>query len=88
MDSFMLEGWTPILLIGIGFVLAMFLVSQKVLKKTLLLISSVLSLVCLVVFIYSIVGIGGWEGMGVGIVTISVLLGIWIGTIVGVINKK
>lgn len=32
--------------------------------------------------------VGGWDGMGLGFVAISVLLGTWIGTIIGISSKK
>src|SRR5690625_6965820 len=76
MDVLMLEGWTPILLFGIAFAIVIFILSRKVSKKSLFLISSVLSLICFVVIIYSMVGVGGWEGMGLGFVTITAFLGI------------
>jgi len=88
MDVLMLEGWTPILLFGIAFAIVIFILSRKVSKKSLFLISSVLSLICFVVIIYSMIGVGGWEGMGLGFVTITAFLGIWIGTATGVIIKK
>lgn len=88
MDSFMLEGWTPIILIGIVFAIVIFLVSRKVSRKTLFKISNILSLICLIVISYSILIIGGWEGMGLGIFTFSTFIGIWIGTVIGIGNKK
>jgi len=83
MDALMLEGWTPILLFGIVFVIGMFILSRKISRKSLFSTSAVLSLICLAVIIFSAIGVGGWEGMGLGIVTITILLGIWIGTIIG-----
>lgn len=88
MDVLMLEGWTPILLIGIVVAAIIFLASRKIARKTLLLISSLLSLVCIGIVMYSIVVIGGWDGMGIGFVTITAFLGVWIGTAAGVFFKK
>lgn len=88
MDAFMLDGWTPILLVGIAFAIVIFLVSLKVSRKTLFKISNVLSLICIVAVIYSIVIIGGWTGMGVGAITVCIFIGIWIGTILGITFKK
>lgn len=68
MDALMLEGWTPILLVGIVIALIVFFISRKISRKALFFIS--------------------WEGMGLGFVTFSGFLGIWIGTIIGVITKK
>lgn len=88
MDFDMLEGWTPILLIGIVFALVIFLLSFKVSRKMLFKVSGVLSLLCFVTVIYSIVIIGGWEGMGIGAVTVCIFIGIWIGTVLGITFKK
>lgn len=88
MDAFMLDGWTPILLVGIAFAIVIFLVSRKVSRKALFKTSNILSLICIAAIIYSIVVIGGWEGMGVGAVTICIFIGIWIGTILGITFKK
>ncbi|WP_342389303.1 YesK family protein [Salinicoccus bachuensis] len=84
----MLEGWTPILLIGIVIATILFLISRRVSRKALFLTSIILSLICVGIVIYSIVVVGGWDGMGLGFVTFSGFLGIWVGTISGVIIKK
>ncbi|RLL48435.1 sodium:dicarboxylate symporter [Oceanobacillus piezotolerans] len=88
MDALMLEGWSPILLIGIVVGIIIFFISRKISRKALFLISVILSFVCVGIVIYSIEVVGGWEGMGLGLVTFSSLLGIWVGTISGVIIKK
>ncbi|WP_249872897.1 YesK-like family protein [Oceanobacillus saliphilus] len=88
MDALMLEGWTPILLIGIIVAIIFFFISRKISRKALILISIVLSLVCLGIVIYSIEVVGGWEGIGLLFVTFSGFIGIWVGTISGVIIKK
>lgn len=84
----MLDGWTPILLVGIVFAIVIYFISRKVSRKRLLLISNILSLISISIFIYSIVGIGGWEGLAVGIVAISTFVGIWLGALLGILNKK
>jgi len=88
MDALMLEGWTPILLCGIVFAIGMFITSRKVSRKSLFSTSTVLSLICIGVIIYSVIGVGGWEGMGLGLFTITILVGIWIGTVIGAISKS
>lgn len=88
MDAFMLEGWTPILLMGIAAALIIFIISRKISKKLLLQLSVVLTLICFGVYIYSMIGVGGWEGMGLGFITITVFLGIWLGTAFGMIIRK
>ncbi|MGN4125078.1 YesK family protein [Lysinibacillus sphaericus] len=88
MNAFMLEGWTPILLLGAIFIVGIYLISRKVSRKALFTVSLVLSLICLGFVIYSIFVVGGWEGMGLGFVAISVLLGTWLGTIIGISSKN
>jgi hypothetical protein len=88
MDAWMLEGWTPILLCGIVFAIGMFATSRKVSRKSLLSTSTVLSLIGVGVIIFSIIIVGGWEGMGLGLFTISSLVGIWIGTGIGTFTRS
>ena len=87
MDALMLDGWTPVLLTGIVIAIIIFFISRKISKKALFLTSIALSLICVGIVIYSIEGVGGWEGMGLGIFTLSGFIGIWIGTIIGIINN-
>ncbi|MEK5215465.1 YesK family protein [Psychrobacillus sp. FSL H8-0487] len=88
MDALMLDGWTPILLCGIVFAIVMFITSRKVSRKSLISTSTVLSLICIGVIIYSVIGIGGWDGMGLGLFMITILAGIWIGTVIGDISRS
>lgn len=88
MDALMLEGWTPILLIGIVAAIIIFLFSRKISRKSLFLISVVLSLVCVGLLVYSRKVVGGWEGIGLAFVTFSSLMGIWLGTISGILIRK
>lgn len=88
MDAFMLEGWTPILLMGAIFIVGMYFISRKVSQKSFYTVSLVLSFICFGLIVYSIFVVGGWEGMGLGLFTISVLLETWIGTIIGISSKK
>ncbi len=88
MKAFMLEGWTPILLLGVVSIVVIYFTSRKISRKALYTVSLVLSLICFGMVIYSILVVGGWEGMGLGFVAISVLLGTWIGTIIGISSKN
>lgn len=87
MNTLMLEGWMPILLLGIFFMVIIIFISRNVTKKTLYSLVFVLNLICMGVVILSIVVIGGWEGMGIGFIAISSLVGIWIGTLIGSMSK-
>ena len=88
MDALMLEGWTPILLCGIVFAIGMFVTSRKVSRKVLLSTATVLSLICIGLIIYSINGVGGWDGIGLAFLTITIFVGVWIGTFIGTISKS
>ena len=88
MNAFMLEGWTPILLLGVVCIVGMYFISRKVSRKAFYTVSLVLSLICFGLVIYSIFVVGGWEGMGLGFVAISVLVGTWIGTTIGIFGEN
>ena len=88
MDALMLEGWTPILLCGIVFAMGMFVTSRKVSRKVLLSTATVLSLICIGLIIYSIIGVGGWDGIGLMYLTVTIFVGVWIGTFIGAISKS
>lgn len=83
MDALMLEGWTPILLIGLGFAVLFIIFSRSISRKSLYSVAVISGLICIAVVIYSLIGIGGWYGVGVLFLTVTVFFGIWIGTIVG-----
>ena len=57
MDALMLDGWTPILLVGIVIAIIIFFISHKISRKALFLTSTVLSLICVGIVIYSIMDI-------------------------------
>ena len=88
MEALMLEGWTPIILCGIVFAMGMFVTSRKVSRKVLLSTATVLSLICIGLIIYSIIGVGGWDGIGLMYLTVTIFVGVWIGTFIGAISKS
>ncbi|WP_342512407.1 YesK family protein [Sporosarcina sp. FSL K6-1522] len=88
MNAFMLEGWTPILLLGILFIVGIYFVSRKVSRKALYTVSFVLSLICFGLVVFGLLVVGGWDGLGLGFVAISVLLGTWIGAVIGIFSKN
>ena len=88
MNALMLDGWTPILLCGIVFAIGMFITSRKVSRKSLFFTTTVLSVICIGVIIFSLIAVGGWEGMGLGLFTISILVGTLVGTIIGAITRS
>jgi len=87
MDVFMLEGWTPIIIFGIIFAIIMVIISFKVSKSILFLITTIISLFCIAIFIYSFGEIGGWGGLILGFYSIGAFFGTWIGGIIGLIRK-
>ncbi|MEK5185333.1 YesK family protein [Solibacillus sp. FSL W7-1324] len=88
MDALMLDGWTPLILLGILFAFMMFFIARKVSKKVLLLTSAVMTLLCLGLILFSILVVGGWEGMGLGFFAFTIFVGVWIGTLFGIIFKN
>jgi len=87
MDALMLEGWTPILLCGIIFAIGMYITSRKISRNSLFATTSVLSLICIGVIIYSVIGVGGWDGVGLVFLTITIFVGVWVGTFIGVVSR-
>ncbi|WP_339171377.1 YesK family protein [Solibacillus sp. FSL R5-0691] len=88
MDALMLDGWTPLILLGILFAFMMFFIARKVSKKVLLLTSAVMTLLCFGLILFSILVVGGWEGMGLGFFAFTIFVGVWIGTLFGIIFKN
>lgn len=84
----MLDGWTPLILLGILFAFMMFFIARKVSKKVLLLTSAVMTLLCFGLILFSILVVGGWEGMGLGFFAFTIFVGVWIGTLFGIIFKN
>ena len=87
-DALMLDGWTPIILLGVVFIVGVYFISRKVSRKAFFTVSLVVSLIGFAMLIFSIFAVGGWEGMGLGIFTLSALLGTWIGTLLSLFIKK
>lgn len=88
MDAWMLEGWTPFLLISLGTIVVVFLLSRKLARRTLYSISLGIGLLCIGAFFFSMLVIGGWDGMGIGIISICILIGTLIGTLMGGMPRK
>lgn len=71
MNILMLEGWFPILFIGIISAIGILIMSFKVSRTVLFITSSILSLICISLFFYSLTNIKRWECLAVGFITIS-----------------
>lgn len=46
-----------------------------------------MSLLCIGLILFSIFVVGGWEGMGLGFFAFTIFIGVWIGTIFGIIYQ-
>ncbi|WP_160196617.1 YesK family protein [Senegalia massiliensis] len=88
MDASILEVWFPLFFIGIIFTIGILAISFKVSRTFLYSISLILSLICIILFLFSITVIRRWEGLAIGFIAISSLIGTWIGTIIGMLIKK
>ncbi|GEL05288.1 YesK-like family protein [Rummeliibacillus sp. G93] len=88
MSTLMLAGWTPILVLGILFLMVVYFIAHKVSRKTLYSVSIILSLICIGLVIYSIYFVRGWDGLGYLFTAVSILAGTWIGTLMGLFNTK
>ena len=88
MDALMLEGWTSLLLMGIVAAISMFFISKKVSKKALFISTAILTLIGIGISIYSTEVADSWAGFGLFYLTIIIILGVWIGTIIGAMSKQ
>lgn len=88
MELLLLEGWLPIILAGVISTVVIVMLSRVVSNRIIYAISSLLFLVCIFFFLYSIFVVGGWGGMGLGFFSIAVFLGVLIGSLIGVFMRK
>lgn len=88
MDTFLLEGWMPIILAGLIPAIVIIVLAKLINKIIFYNISLFLCLVCVAIFLYSIFGVGGWAGMGLGFFTIAVFLGIIVGSLISIFVKR
>ncbi len=75
-----LEGWLPIILVCIVVAIAICLMAKFIKRTILYIISTILSVIFIGLFIYSIFGVGRWDGMAIGFYSASALIGTAIGT--------
>lgn len=80
MDVLYLEGWLPIILVCILVATVICLLAKFLKRIVLYLISTTLFVIFVGLLIYSIFGIGRWEGLAVGFYSVSALIGTAIGT--------
>ncbi|GKV70109.1 hypothetical protein NCCP2716_26070 [Sporosarcina sp. NCCP-2716] len=83
MDALLLDGWTPLILLALISMAIILVLSRKLARRVFYSIAVGIALLCIAVFFGSMVVIGGWEGMGYGILAVCVLVGTLIGTALG-----
>lgn len=88
MNLNLLSDWLPIILIGLAATVIVLGLAKFLNKNVLYTITSILCLVCFALIIISVVVVGGWEGMGMGIVTIAIFLGISLGVVISPVVKN
>ncbi|WP_186580313.1 YesK family protein [Aquibacillus kalidii] len=90
MDALYLEGWLPIILVCIVAALVICLLARFIKRMVLYMVSATFFVIFVGILIYSIFGIGRWEGMAIGFYSASALIGTAIGTGISpfIKNKK
>ncbi len=83
MDALLLDGWTPLILVALISMAVILVLSRKLARRVFYSIALGVALLCIAVFFGSMVFIGGWGGMGYGILAVCVLVGTLIGTAIG-----
>ncbi|MGG0175183.1 YesK family protein [Gottfriedia acidiceleris] len=71
----------PFILIGIVVAAVIFVLGLFTNKKRLYVVSFFISIISVIIVVFSIFGVGGWTGMGLGAFSISTFLGSVIGII-------
>ncbi|SES14579.1 YesK-like protein [Gracilibacillus ureilyticus] len=80
MHALYLEGWLPIILVCFFVATFICLLAKFIKRVVLYIVSAALIVIFSGLFLYSIFGIGRWDGMAIGIYSVSALIGTAIGT--------
>lgn len=83
MDTLMLDGWTPLLLLMVGMIVVMMLLARILSRKTLYVTTGMIAFICIAMVFVSIFAVGGWEGMGLGVISGLLFVGTMIGALIG-----
>lgn len=75
------KDWFPILLVGLSATLIVLGLAKGLTKHIFYTLAAILSLLCCLAILISVIVVGGWAGMGMGVVAITVFLGIVLGVI-------
>lgn len=88
MDGLLLNDWLPIILTSIIVAVIIVILALFITKTVLYTITTIFSLLCIILIVYGVVGLGGWEGMGLGIFSVSAFLGLTVGVLISPFIKK
>lgn len=88
MDGLLLNDWLPIILTSIIVAVIIVILALFITKSVLYTITTIFSLLCIILIVYGVVGLGGWEGMGLGIFSVSAFLGLTVGVLISPFIKK
>ncbi|MEY2195707.1 YesK family protein [Neobacillus sp. BF23-41] len=66
-----IKGLFPIIHIGLLVAIGIFVLGMFTNKNKVYIVSLSISLFCIIILLYSIFGVGGWTGMGMGVYSIS-----------------
>ncbi|WP_054711853.1 YesK family protein [Bacillus sp. JCM 19041] len=83
----MLEGWTPMLLIGLASGLILFFISKKISKKAITVTVISLTLAYIATVAYSYIVVRGWEGIGLFALSTIIIFFVWVGSLLGFVTK-
>lgn len=88
MNHLMLDGWMPIILIGFVTTLVSLTLNKLLHRMTVYIISFLFFIVSISAFLYSLLIVGGWEGIAIGFYSISILIGNLLGFIIVTIQSN
>lgn len=83
----MLEGWTPMLLIGLAAGVILFFVSKKISKKSITITAISLTIAYIAAATYGYFVVNGWEGIGILALSTIILFFSWLGLLLGYVTK-
>ncbi|GAA0447036.1 MAG: hypothetical protein ACQEWU_16700 [Bacillota bacterium] len=87
MFRILLEGWLPFILTGLITASIIILLARYMNRVGLYIITTLLNFASFALFIISIFAIGPWTGMGIGLFSISFLIGVNMGIVISFFIK-
>ncbi|SHH42145.1 YesK family protein [Virgibacillus chiguensis] len=83
-----LEAWWPITLAGIITATIIIVLARYIRRTVLFLLTTLISFVSFLMLLFSIFTVGRWEGLGIGMFSISILVGANVGAICSFFVKQ